>query len=263
MYFEGKTIVISGASAGIGQALALAFAAHKATLVLGARRLPLLHETAELCKAAGATNVHVHPLDVGSETSVDTFSAFVQQHCPEVHVLVNNAGISQRALAADTDFEVVKQLMQVNFLGQVQLTQKMLPALRKTNGHIAVISSLSGLFGWPQRSAYAASKHALHGYFETLQVEEPLVATTLICPGRVNTGISLNALKADGTPHNQMDKAQLRGIAAGRCASIILKAVQNRRRLRVIAGSERVMLWLYRYIRPLFFMLARRLKANG
>ncbi len=262
MYFQGKTIVITGATSGIGKALALALAKEKATLLLGARRIELLEETAKACKDLGAT-AYIHQVDMAEPSSIKTFAEWAATQTGQIDVLINNAGIGQRGLVKDTTLDVDRQVMEVNFFGQVALTKMLLPHLIKSNGHIAVISSLSGLFGWHQRSAYAASKHALHGFFETLQLELPEVSTTIVCPGRIRTEISINALTAEGGKHGQMDAGQANGIPADVCAAKIISAIKNKRKRIVIATSERILLWFHRYFRPLFFFLAKRVKANG
>ena len=118
------------------------------------------------------------------------------------------------------------------------------------------------MFGFPLRSAYSASKHALHGFFETMQLEEPLLSITLVCPGRIRTDISLSAITSDGSKHGVMDDAQLNGIPADVCAKKIIRAIHNRKKLMVIAQKEHILLFFYRYMRPLFYIVARRIKPN-
>ncbi len=262
MYFQGKTIVITGATSGIGKALAFALAKEKATLLLGARRMELLEETAKACLDLGAT-AYIHQVDMAQPSSIETFAQWAAIQNGNIDILINNAGIGQRGLAKDTALDVDRQVMEVNFFGQVALTKMLLPHLIKSKGHIAVISSLSGLFGWYQRSAYAASKHALQGFFETLQLELPEVSTTIICPGRIRTEISVNAITGSGGKHGLMDVGQANGIPADVCAAKIVVAIKNKRKLIVIATSERILLWFHTYFRPLFFFLAKRVKANG
>ena len=165
-------------------------------------------------------------------------------------VLVNNAGISQRALAHETVLEVDRRVMEVDFFAPVALTKAVLPSMLEGGaGHIAVVSSLVGKFGTPRRSAYAASKHALHGFFDSLRAEVHAAGlrVTLICPGYVRTDISRNALRADGTLHETMDAGQQNGLTPERCAAKILRAIEREKDEVFFGGQEAVAVYIKRF----------------
>ncbi len=158
-----------------------------------------------------------------------------------VDILVNNGGVSQRALAADMLLEVERTMMEVNYFGTVALTKAVLPAmLARGAGHVVVISSVMGYVGVPGRSTYAASKHALHGYFDTLRAElwRTGLKVTLVCPGYVRTKVSDNAFDARGEKHGQTDATHVRGITAERCAAATLRAIARGKEEISVGGSE-------------------------
>lgn len=147
-------------------------------------------------------------------------------------VLVNNGGISQRALAKDTALEVDKRRMDVNYFGTIALTKSLLPGmLTHQLGHIVTITSLTGKFGSPYRSSYAASKHALHGFFDSLRAElaQTPVRVTLICPGFVRTNVSIHALKGDGSQLGTMDDATDHGMDPAVLARKMMRAIEQGR----------------------------------
>jgi short-subunit dehydrogenase len=143
----------------------------------------------------------------------------------------------------------------------VAFTKALLPHfVKQGHGHIIVMSSMAGLLGFPMRSAYSAAKHALHGFFETFQTEQPVkdLHTTIVCPGRINTPISLSALTGSGQPHGKMDDGQKNGIPADKCARIILKAAENKKKLIKIAKEEKLLLAIKRVIPSMFYKIAHK-----
>jgi short-subunit dehydrogenase len=253
-----QSIVITGASSGIGEALALEAARRGHPLILLARRQDELKRVASLCLEAGSPRCHTLHLDLGDNASIETCAAQILGLGWPIHGLINNAGVSQRSTARAADAEAELHLMQVNYLGPVRLTKRLLPAL-PDGGGILVISSVVGLFPFPQRSSYAASKHALHGYFETMALEEKSrLRISLACPGRVRTHISLHALASDGRSHNTMDPGQSGGLDPAHCAVVIWTAWQRGRRRILVARGEKILWWLYRFIPPFFDRLALR-----
>lgn len=257
--YSGKYIVITGASSGIGKALALELAAQKARLVLLARRLPELEEVKKKCLIY-TDFCEVVSLDLAQSDSIINAAATVKSKVPHIDLLINNAGISQRGAARDTLFETEKQLMQVNFLGPIQFTKELFPHFNPAGSGIIIISSVVGLFGFPTRSTYSASKHALHGYFNTLAIEETGKIQVLIaCPGRINTPISYSAVEANGQAHGKMDPGQANGIAADVCARQILKAYQRKKPLILIAKGERLLYWFSKFVPPLYRLISRKI----
>ena len=182
------------------------------------------------------------PLDMLAEDSFAPAFQTVLDRFGRVDILVNCAGISQRGTAIETELQVDRRLMELNYFGPVALTKLVLPSmLARRDGQIVVISSLMGKFALPARGAYSASKHALHGFFDALraEVEDQGVAVTIVCPGYVRTNASFNALEGDGQPHNQWDKEIAGGMAPEECARQIVRAIERRRREVYVCSKER------------------------
>ncbi|MDX1545835.1 MAG: SDR family oxidoreductase [Rhodothermales bacterium] len=263
MTFDNRIVWITGASSGIGAALARAWAEQGAHLVLSARRHEALHAVRDAC--AHPERHLVLPLDL---TAPETFQDAARQvlgRYGQIDVLVHNGGISQRSPAAETAIEVDRRIMEVNFFGAVALTKAVLPSmLERGRGHLVVISSLVGKFGTPMRSAYAASKHALHGFFGSLRAEvhDAGLRVTIVCPGYVRTDVSRNALRGDGTRHGRMDANQEHGLNPDRCAHRILRAVAKERAEVVIAGTEGLAVYLNRFFPGLFRRVVRRVRPS-
>ena len=257
----GKVVWITGASSGIGEALAKEYARRGATLVLSARREEELERVQE-----GLVNGDDHlvlPLDL---TEVEAMpAAAVRQRFDRLDQVVHNGGISQRSLVADTDLAVDRRIMEVNFFGTVALTKAVLPWLKEQGrGRFVVVTSLVGELPTPLRSAYSASKHALHGFFESLRAEEydAGIRVTLVMPGFIRTQVSLNALTADGSAQGSMDEAQEAGIAPDECAKRMVKAVQQGRDQVIIAGREGAGIYLKRWSPALYRRLIRKMKVT-
>jgi len=239
--FRDRVVWITGASAGVGAALAHAFAARGARLVLSARRAGRLEEVAARCTDRGAARAHVVPLDLAEHAALAGAAREAEERVGPVDVLVHNAGVGQRGRAEETRIEVVRRIFDVNVFGPVALTQAVLPGmLARGAGRIAVVSSILGKFGAPGRSAYAASKHALHGYFDSVRAEvhDRGVRVTLVCPGYVRTEISTHALEPGGAEHQRLDPGQARGMDPHDCARRVLRAIARGRREVTIGGWE-------------------------
>jgi short-subunit dehydrogenase len=264
MDFSGKTIWITGASSGIGEAMAMEWAAYKTVLILSGRNTGKLEELKEKCEAAGSV-CHVVPLDLTITESINEAAAKVFSLFPAVDILVNNGGISQRSLAVETPMEVDRTIFETNFFGAIALTKKVLPGMvsRKT-GHIVVISSIVGKFGFPLRTAYSATKHALQGYFESLraEVKEHHVKVTIVSPGRILTRISINAIDKDGGRHGVMDQAQAKGMPAATCARKIIRAVKRNRKDILIGRSELIMYYIHKFFPALYYHLSSKIKPT-
>jgi dehydrogenase/reductase SDR family protein 7B len=259
MSFEGQNVWITGASSGIGAALAGAFSAAGASLLLSARRAASLEQVRD--SLPHPENARVLPLDLERAGDLAGCAAEAERRLGRVDVFVNSAGISQRSLAKDTRIEVDRRLMEVNFFGPVALMKALLPAMRaRRSGHIVAISSLVGKFGTPMRSGYAASKHALHGFLDSLRAEAAAdrIAVTLVCPGYVRTEITLSALTGDGSPYGRIDEVLAHGMPPDRCAAAILRAVSRRKREVLIGGKEVGAAYVARFFPGLFARVVRR-----
>lgn len=259
--FKNKRVWITGASSGIGEALARALAARGANLILSARNEAELQRVAQDALEAGAGAVLVQPLDLERHDTLPEIVKNVLQQTGKVDLLINNGGVSQRALALETDLDTDKKLMNVNYFGTIALTKAILPhMLTHQLGHIVTITSLTGKFGSPYRSSYAAAKHALHGFFDSLRAElaHTPVRITLVCPGFIRTNVSINALTGKGTPLGTMDDATGKGMHPDRLAQKILYAVEKKREEVYFGGKEVFAVYLKRFF-PAYFskMLAK------
>ena len=262
--FQNKVVWITGASSGIGEALAKAFAEAGSLLVLSARRR---EELERVRKAIAITDerILILPLDLSETSQIQQITKQVVDTFGRIDILVNNGGISQRALTKDTPLEIDRKIMEVNFFGTVALTKSVLPFfLKQQSGQIVVISSISGKFGFYLRSAYSASKHALHGFFESLrmEVEKDHIRVLIVCPGKIHTNISLNAITGNGGKHNKMDSSQEKGLSAENCASEILKAIKEEKEEVFIGGKELLAIWIKRFFPNLFSKLIKKQKAE-
>lgn len=262
--FAGKVVWITGASSGIGEALAAAFAREGARLVLSSRRADELERVRQaLVRPAEHFCL---PLDLAQSDTFPALTAQVLGKFGRVDILVNNGGVSQRALAADSLLAVERTMMEVNYFGTVALTKAVLPAmLAHGAGHVVVISSVMGYIGTPGRSTYAASKHALHGYFDSLRAEvwRTGVKVTLVCPGYVRTKVSDNALDARGEKHGVTDATHQRGITAERCAEATLRAIARGKEEISVGGPETWAITLKRFLPGVFSRVIRRMKFTG
>ena len=237
--YQDKVIWITGASSGIGKALAQQWAADGARMVLSARNEEAL---IDLKKSLLHPDKHeVVVLDLADSSEFEALAARVVGQMGRIDVLVNNGGMSQRSLVHETSLEVDRRIMEVNYFGNIALTKAVLPYFRKQqSGQFVVISSIAGKFGFFLRSAYSASKHALHGFYESLMLEEEVnnIKVTIACPGKINTNISVNALDKTGAKHGQMDHNQATGMTAETCAAILIQAVSKGKK-EVLIGNKK------------------------
>jgi len=267
--FKDQVVWITGASSGIGEALALQFADEGARLVLSARRKPELERVRQLClqRGLGADSVRVLPLDV---TDHDALPGAVQEVLAaygSVDMLINNAGISQRSRCIDTGMDVYRQLMEVDVLGQIALTKAVLPVMyRQASGHIVITSSVAGKLGAPYRTGYCAAKHAVMGFFDALRAEvaQAGIRVTTITPGFVQTNISVHALQADGSEFGKVDSDIAGGMDVTRCAEVIMEGFRRGKpEIAVGEGMEMKALWLKRFFPSKVFRLVEKMAAEG
>ncbi len=228
-YFSGKVFLVTGASSGIGRALSLEFLSRGAVVAGMARSKDRLHT---LEKEYGKERCIALPGDVSIEADCKRAVSETIKRAGRLDGLVHNAGVTMRGLAADTNTNVFKQLMGTNYFSMVYLFQACLPEIIKSKGHIAAVSSMMGRFSTQYRSGYAASKHGLQGFLNSIRLElaSSGVHVMTVTPGFVKTDISLNAFAADGSKHNKMDNATESGLEPEEAARIILKGLENRKR---------------------------------
>ncbi len=259
----GHTIWITGASSGIGEALAYELNRQGARLLLSARRTEELERVKSRCP--NPAQVELLPLDLAAADSLASKVKEALALVGPVHIMVHNGGISQRSLARETDLSVDRQLMAVNYFGTIALTKALLPHfLKQGGGHFVVVSSLVGKFGSPYRSSYAASKHALHGFFDSLRAEEAQngIMVSMICPGFIRTQISINALTADGSKLDEMDEAQANGMLPEDCARAISKVIKENKDERYVGGKEVGGVYLHRFLPKLFRKYIGKVKVR-
>ncbi len=260
--FEGKVVWITGASGGIGEALAVKLSSLGATLILSARRMSELERVKLRCHAE---RTYLFPLDLGEENSILTTSQAVIAQFPSIDYLFNNGGISQRSEAISTPISVDRRIFEVNFFGNILLSKQVLPAMiRAGSGHIIVTSSLVGKWGFYLRSAYSASKHALHGYYESLrmEVEQQGISITLVLPGFTATEISKNALDHTGSSTGAMDANQAGGLTPEFVAEKIIEGVINKKFEISIGKKEALGLVVKRFFPSYFEKLLRKWSAR-
>ena len=255
--FTNKVVWITGASSGIGEELAYQLNAQGAKLVLSARRESELNRVAAKCNEA-----IVLPLDLGDLNNAENLTQQVLDKYGAIDFLINNGGNSQRATADETNMDVVRSILEVNFFGAVKLTKAVLPQMKnKGSGHIVVVSSIAGKFGFYLRSSYSAAKHALHGYFDSLRLEEENngINVTIVCPGKIQTNVSINAVTADGSEHGVMDRSQGElGMPVKECVQQLIKGVEQKKEELLIGNKEILAVHIRRISQRLFNKIIRK-----
>jgi len=243
-----KVVWITGASSGIGEALAYACAAKGARLVLSARRKD---ELIRVAKTSGLAEDQylILPMDIKETGSFKKLTRQVTERFGSIDFLFNNAGISTRAMALESPLSIDREVMEINYFGSIALTKSVVPEMiRQGSGQVIVTSSVTGKTGTSGRTAYAASKHALHGFYDSLRVEldGTGVGITIVCPGYIRTRISYNALTASGERFNRMNRTQEEGMDPMKLAGRILRGVKKGRQEIYIGGKEILGIYLKR-----------------
>ena len=262
MRFQNKTIWITGASSGIGEALAYEFSKEGAKLILSSRNQAELERVAKGCNGQV---VFIRTLDLGRHEELPRIVVDVLDKVGRVDILINNAGISQRSLIKDTLFEVDKKLIDIDLLGTIALSKAILPHfIKNQSGHFVVVSSLMGKFAAPLRSSYAAAKHGLHGFFDALRAEmyKDNIKVTMVCPGYVRTNISRNALTADGRKQGTMDDATDKGMTPQALARKIIRAIGKEKEEVCYGGREVLAVYLKRFFPGLLNRIVRTAKVT-
>lgn len=257
MDFKNKIVLITGASSGIGEALAIQFL-NSGAIVIGTSRKT---DSLQGLKNKFPDRFFAMELDLEKTETISTKIAEIISRHQRIDILINNGGVSQRSNALDTSMEIDRKIMEVNYFGNIAMTKAVVPYLRKQkSGQIIVISSIAGKFGFYLRSAYSAAKHALHGFYESLRLEEEDngIKVLMVCPGKVVTNISYNALKGDGSTHNTMDKQQAEGVSAEICAQQIIKGIENNKEEIFIGGREIKAVKVKRLFPKLFSKIIRK-----
>ena len=263
MNFTNKVVWITGASSGIGKALALKLSNQNVKLILSSRNSTALKTVKNECKYSN--NVEIIPLDLEKHKTLNLKVEEALKLFGSIDVLVNNGGISQRSFARDTSLKVDKKILDINYLGTIALTKALLPHFEeKNNGHFVVITSIVGKIGTPLRSSYAASKHALHGFFDSLRAEiNEQIKVTLVCPGFVQTNVSINALTGSGKPQNTMDQATKNGLTPEKFALKMIKAIEKEKHEVYIGGfKEKLAVYAKRLFPKILAKMIRKLAVT-
>ena len=264
MNLENKVIWITGASSGIGEATAYELAKQKADLIISSNEEKELIEVKNKCEELGAKCYNI-PFDLLEKERIPTIVQEAYNCFGKIDILFNNGGISQRALTMDTPIEIDRKIMEINYFGGIELTKNLLPLLIKNGGgQLVVTTSIAGKFGFPLRSAYCASKHALYGFYETIRAElkEKKIYVTFICPGRVQTKISLRALDKNGKEHDKMDEGQNSGLPVEKAAKQIVRAIKKNKKEVLIGGKELLMVYVKKYLPWIFYRIVTKIKPT-
>ncbi|NLF43904.1 MAG: SDR family oxidoreductase [Bacteroidales bacterium] len=242
---NGKTILITGASSGIGEALAVEAAIRGGNIVLAARNEVELQRVKGLCIEMGA-KCEYFVTDVSREEDCKQLIEKTIEKYGKIDVLINNAGISMRALFSEVDLIVLEKLMQVNFWGAVYCTKYALPYLLKLQGSVVVVSSIAGYKGLPARTGYSASKFALQGFFECLRIENMKkgLHVLIACPGFTASKIRERALVADGSFQGMSPRNEGKMMSAQKTALLILNAVEKRKRKIILSFQGKMTVFL-------------------
>ncbi len=261
---KDQVIWVTGASSGIGEAIAYELSGEGAKLIISARRAEELERVKKAC--ADPSKVRVLPLDLADSASLTAKAKEASSFFGHIDILINSGGISQRDRAINTSMDVDRKIMEVNYFGSVALSKALLPEMvqRKT-GHQVIISSATGIIGSPLRTGYAASKHALHGFYDSLRAEhhKDNIQVTIVCPGYIKTNISINALMGDGSNQNKMDEAQAKGISAESCAKRTIRAIKRNKEEVYIAGTRELLgIYIKRFFPALFSRIIRDAKVT-
>lgn len=260
-----KVIWITGASSGIGEACAYEWATQGNRLIITALEKDLLDKVKEKCLQMGSPQTEILPFDLSRTDQLENLAQQALALFGKIDILFNNAGISQRSKTLETSMDVIRKIMNVNYFAPVILSKTVLPnMIEQGGGQLVVTTSIAGRFGFPLRCAYSSSKHALYGFFETVQAEyfAQNIAVTIVCPGRVRTNISFYALEKDGSMHGKLDHGQAEGITPQQAAKKIVKAIEHKKREVLIGKKELLMTYIKRFFPSLAAKLARNLKPT-
>ncbi|MEP7169238.1 MAG: SDR family oxidoreductase, partial [Bacteroidota bacterium] len=249
---------ITGASSGIGEALAYSLNSKGALLIISGRSIENLEKVKRNCLYPD--NVEVLALDLEQPGTLAAKTEQALKLYGRVDFMMHNAGVALRDRVIHTSMEMDRKIMQVNYFAPIEITKALLPSMIKNkSGNIAVVSSISGKFGVPKLSAYSASKHALHGFFESLrsEVHKHNVNITIITPGFIKTDITVNAYTGHGGNYGKMVSANKNGMSPARCAEKMARAMLNNKQEAYIGGVDILSIYVKRFFPDLFSVVIR------
>jgi short-subunit dehydrogenase len=262
--FKEKVVWITGASSGIGEALVYEFARLGAKLIISSNDLSELERVKNSCGNQSGL-VNCIPFDLSDIKGIEDLVEQQVSKFGKIDYLLNIGGISQRSRIEETPLWLDRKIFEINYFGTIGFTKAVLPyMIRQKSGHILATSSISGRFGFPLRSAYSASKQAIHGFFETLYLENKgnNIKVSVIIPGRVRTQISMHALDNTGKEHGKMDKGQAHGLSPEKAAKIIIRGIIRNKREILVGRGELALLYIRRICPWLFFRIADKVKST-
>lgn len=258
---KDKVIWITGASSGIGEALAYVCVAEGAKIIISARRETELKRVAENCNIE-STHLFILPLDLEHIENMEEKVGQVVSKFGRIDVLINNGGIAQRSVALKTKMEVERKIMEINFFGTIALTKAVASVMSKQkSGKLVVVTSILGKFGLPLYTTYAASKHALYGYFESLREElhHDNIDVLIVSPGFINTDVGVKSLTEDGSEFSKKSPAQKSGMDPMDCAKGIVNAIKGNRHHKYIGNYEIFSVYIKQFFPKTFYKLMRRM----
>lgn len=261
IHLEDKVIWLTGASSGIGEEMAYQLSAKGAKLILSSRRVEELERVKRECKGKNADDIRIVALDLSDAASLASKAEQALEQYGYIDILINNGGISQRALVQDTSMDVYRRIMEVDYFAPIQLSKLVLPSMLERNfGQHVVITSATGIISTPLRSAYAAAKHALHGFYDALHAEvyDDNVRVTLICPGFIKTNVSYNALTGNGKAQNKHDEEISKGLTPQKAVNKIIHAIEQRKEEVYFGGTKEMLAIRLKRFSPSLFAKALR-----
>lgn len=246
---KDKVVIITGATSGIGKALALKFGSHGSKILITGRDSTTLAATLDELKNKGIAAV-AFQADVSIEEDNKRMAAEAMKQYGRIDILINNAGISMRALFDEVDLDVVKKVMDINFYGVLYATKYCLPEIKKNKGSVVGISSIAGFRGLPGRTGYSASKFALNGFLEVLRTELLYSGVHVLtaCPGFTASNIRKRSLTKDGSTQGDSPRAEEKMMTAEECANHIYKATVNRKRTLVLTAQGKLAVILNKWL---------------
>ncbi|MCF8224575.1 MAG: SDR family NAD(P)-dependent oxidoreductase [Bacteroidales bacterium] len=259
--FNNKTVWITGASSGIGEALAMELASEGSTVIISSHEPDELERVKKKLKVITG-DIHMLVFDLSDPEAVEAAAKKVLKDFGRVDVLMNNGGISQRALAVETSIDVDRLVMEIDYFAGVILAKALLPGMiERGEGYFGVTSTITGKFGFPMRSAYSAAKHALFGFYESLLAENYKhgIRVTMFSPGRVRTNISVSSVDKDGKARGIIDPGQANGIPPDKCARKMVRSMKTGKRDVLIGGKELIMVYAYKFFRRIYYRWVRNM----
>ncbi len=266
MNIQDKVIWLTGASSGIGEEMAYQLCEKGAKLILSARREEELNRVKNACKGSWAEQIKILPLDLSKSEELKSKANEAEGYYGHIDILINNGGISQRALVNDTDMSVYRKIMEVDYFGPIHLSKLVLPGmLKRKSGQQIVITSATGIISTPYRSAYAAAKHALHGFYDALHAEvyDQNIRVTIIAPGYIQTNVSYNALNGSGESQKSHDPGIKNGMTPKNAVQKIVSAIENEKEEVYFGGFKEMMgVRIKRFFPGLFAKIIRKIKVT-